>query len=527
MDSKAERASITATPSAAPAPRISPSAGTMYPSAASSSFPRPHRLPLSGRSPHHLSFERRIRLWIAALAIPSLALAGVLVFRDTQSLLFAFIAAVTVALLWAIATSFFFEQMMRPLQTLSNVVAALREDDFSFRARGARRGDSLGDLALEVNALASTLQHQRLAALDAITLVELVMTSMQSPVLAFDAAARLHLLNPAAERVFHLSRQQALGRTAQELNLTSLLALADQGLYNTGSASSADSGEPAGDARWSVRRTTFRLRGIPHSLFVLADVAAALREEERLAWQRLIRVLGHEINNSLTPIKSIAGSLRSRLLPAGLGSRPAQETVGDPSPTSTQPAPQLAHLTSPECDFDRGLAVIEDRADSLNRFLQAYQRLSRLPAPVLSPTPLEPLITRIIQLETRLSVQVSGGPDATLIADADQLEQLLINLIRNAADAALISHCENRMPQIEIGWSTTAHHTIIRILDNGIGMASTANLFVPFYTTKPGGTGVGLVLAQQIATAHRGTLTLRNREGAPGCEAEIRLPLLQ
>ncbi len=504
---------------ASPPPLVSiPLAGQS--SLASSQRPARHRIPLFGSSPRRISFERRIRLWLAALATPLLVVSAIVAFRYTHSFLSAALVVAVLALLWTLAASFLFEQLMRPLQTLSNVVAALREEDFSFRARGARRGDSLGDLALEVNALASTLQQQRSSARDALSLVELVMTSMQSPVVAFDAAARLHLLNPAAERAFHLRREQALGRTAHELRLDSLLALPDHGLYEIPVASPARSDEPSTETRWSVRRTTFRLHGIPHSLFVLADVAVVLREEERLAWQRLIRVLSHEINNSLTPIKSIAGSLRSRLPQP---QRDAGHLLGQLEPVEdTTP-------NSPLRDFGRGLAVIEDRADSLNRFLQAYQRLSRLPAPILSPTPLEPLLTQIIQLETRLRVHLAGGPPTALLADPDQLQQLLINLIRNAADAALTvsqTTSAERTPEVVIEWSGGPRQAAIRILDNGPGLASTANLFVPFYTTKAGGTGIGLVLAQQIATAHRGTVTLRNRSTSPGCEAEVRLPVL-
>lgn len=451
---------------------------------------RPTRLPLSGRSPRHLRFELRLKLWLAALAIPALVPAAILTYRETASLLSALLAAAALALAWAIAASILFERVVRPLQTLSNVVAALREDDFSFRARGARRGDSLGDLALEINALAATLQHQRAAALDALTLVELVMTSMPSPVLAFDGASRLRLCNPAAARAFALHPQRSLGGTAASLHLDTLLHPPRQAVFTTASNT----------ARWSVYTTTFRLRGIPHTLFVLADVDAALRQEESLAWQRLIRVLGHEINNSLTPIKSIAGSLRSRL------------------PTTT--ALPIAGLP----DFDRGLAVIEDRADSLNRFLQAYQRLSRLPPPDLRPVALGPLIARVVPLETRLAVHIAPGPEVTLLADPDQLQQLLINLLRNAADAAL-SHPLNHPPEVLLTWHIAAQHAILGIVDNGPGLTNPANLFVPFYTTKPGGTGIGLILAQQIATAHRGTIRVGNRLDASGCKAEVHLPL--
>jgi two-component system, NtrC family, nitrogen regulation sensor histidine kinase NtrY len=146
-------------------------------------------------------------------------------------------------------------------------------------------------------------------------------------------------------------------------------------------------------------------------LLILSDVSAALREQEREAWRRLIRVLGHEINNSLTPIKSIAATLRSR----------------------TQ-APEMTN--SP--DFDRALKIIESRADSLNRFIQAYRQLAQLPQPAFRRTALRPLLERVTALETRVRVQFEPGPDLLLEIDADQIEQLMINLIRNAVSRANI-----------------------------------------------------------------------------------------
>jgi nitrogen fixation/metabolism regulation signal transduction histidine kinase len=438
------------------------------------------RLPL-GATNRRLSYERRIRLWLVALAAPSIAALGVLTYVYTQSIPSALAATAVTAISLVIASACFFDQLMRPLQTLANVVAALREDDFSFRARGARRGDSLGDLALEINALASTLQTQRAAARDALTLVERVINSMQSPVLAFDAAGALRLLNPAAAEAFHLNRRLTIGRPAEDLALANLLNTSDEDLYATPSS------------RFSIRRTTFRLHGIPHTLFVLADVAAALREEERVAWQRLIRVLSHEINNSLTPIKSIAGSLRTR-------------------------------VHKPE-DLHRGLTVIEDRAASLNRFLQAYQQLTRLPAPALRTISLGTIVSGVIPLETRLAVTLQPGPETLLLADPDQLQQLLINLIRNAVEAALSN--PQTPPEVTAAWSKTPTQAILQIIDTGPGLLNPSNLFVPFYTTKPEGSGIGLVLAQQIASAHKGSITLTNNDLAPGCTAELRLPVKQ
>ncbi len=386
------------------------------------------------------------------------------------------------------------ERIVRPLQTLANVVAALREDDFSFRARGGRRNDAMGDLALEINRLAGTLQGQRASALEAMALVEHVMRSMQSPVLAFDPEGRLKLLNAAAERAFGLRVQAALGHSAAQLKLEQLLNVGDDEVISLGSGQQA--------IRCVVKRTSFRLRGIPHTLLVLSDVSAALREEERVAWERLIRVLGHEINNSLTPIKSIAGSLRGRLA-------------------------ALNGASGDSADFERGLEVIENRSESLNRFLQAYRQLMGLPAPRLASVSLAALVQRVALLERRVAVTVAGTADVVLQVDADHIEQALINLVRNAADAALsLDANDPAVPQVEIEWETVGGDVVIAVRDNGPGLTNASNLFVPFYTTKPGGTGIGLVLAQQIAQAHRGSVQLFNRmDGQIGCRADLRLPI--
>ncbi len=482
------------------------------------------RLPLGPRR-HRLSFERRIRLWCYSLGLPAVLLIALqLRFWHLDSSI-QWILVPGLILCWVFITSVFMEQIVRPLQTLANVVSALRENDYSFRARGGRRNDSMGDLAIEINALAATLQAQRVGAMEAMALVERVMKSMQSPVLAFDPEGRLKLLNAAAEKAFQLGSRTSTSISAApkrpvsapgfsqpgegQPDIARLLQAEDNELISLTQTRQA--------TRWVVKRTSFRLRGIPHALFVLADVSEALREEERLAWERLIRVLGHEINNSLAPIKSIAGSLRSHVA--------LQQIAADDRE-----------------DFARGLEVIEDRAESLNRFLQAYRELMGLPAPRLEPVSLGPLVRRIAQLETRLPVQVVGTIEVTLRADPDQLAQALINLIRNAAEAAIGQDSKsggfapsangswagsNRAAHVSVHWELEDNDALITVLDNGPGLSNASNLFVPFYTTKPGGTGIGLVLAQQIALAHSGSVQLLNRADEQGCKACLRLPLTQ
>lgn len=379
------------------------------------------------------------------------------------------------------------QRVVYPLQTLSNLLAGLREGEASVRARGAETHDALGDVMLEANALAETIRDQRLGALEATALLRKVMEEIDVAVFTFDGASRLRLLNRTAERLLGRPSEQLLGRTASELGLASCL--------DPASPQVVEMAFPGAIGRWEVRRGDFRQGGLPHRLLVLSDISRTLRNEERQAWQRLMRVLGHEINNSLAPIKSIAGSLASLL---------RRETL----------PPDWRE------DAGRGLEVIAGRAEGLTRFTASYARLARLPQPRVAPLDVEPLVRRVAGLETRLPVGVVPGPPLRIDGDADQLEQLLINVLRNAVDAALVTGGGVRM-----GWSASSGHVEIWVDDEGPGLAQTGNLFVPFFTTKPGGSGIGLVLSRQIAEGHGGTITLANRAGAPGCRALLRLPI--
>jgi nitrogen fixation/metabolism regulation signal transduction histidine kinase len=434
-------------------------------------------------------FERRVRFLCFLIAAPAFVLAAILLWRAGASRNTMVTVLGAAALLSLVAAGLLMEQIVRPLQTLANVVAALRESDYSFRARGGRQLDALGELALEINEFADTLQAQRLGELEASALLRCVISSMDAPVLAFDPEHRLRLVNPAAESIFHITAQRALGNSADDLRLANLLDQPDRGIMIL-----LNKGYPV---HWMVRRSSFRQGGIPHTLLVLSDVSIALREQERDAWQRLIRVIGHEINNSLTPIKSIAGSLRS-WIHAEMDQR---------------------------SNLERGLGIIENRAESLNRFIQAYRQLAQLPPPALAPVALHSLIERAAALENRVSVQLQPGPEVVLRLDPDQIEQLLINLLRNGAEAALARFPESPANgEVSITWRIASQVVIVLIQDNGIGLTNPSNLFVPFYTTKPSGSGIGLALARQICEAHGGVLQVGNRLDGQGCNAEVRLP---
>jgi two-component system nitrogen regulation sensor histidine kinase NtrY len=444
--------------------------------------------PPSARGSDTTRHERTIFRLALAAGLPGVAISMILLWRGDYSGKVQWTLGLLVIGTWVITALVLRERVVRPLQTLSNMLAALREGDYSIRARGADREDALGLAFLESNLLGETLRTQRLGAMEATALLRTVMAEIDVAVFAFDEADRVRLVNRAGERLLSQSAERLLARTAEQVGL------ADQ--LEGESPRTMDVTFPGGGGRWEVRRGTFRQDGRPHTLLVLADVSKTLREEELQAWQRLVRVLSHEINNSLAPIKSITGSLLTLM-------------DRDPHPPDT------------DDDLKRGLSIIGGRSEALVRFMSAYARLAKLPAPNRAPLDVGTWVRRVAALETRLRVSVQAGPVTTLVADGDQLDQLLINLVRNAVDASLETN-----GHVSIAWARNQGALSLTVEDEGPGLANAANLFVPFFTTKPQGSGIGLVLSRQIAEAHGGTLSLENRGDRRGCVATLRFSAL-
>jgi nitrogen fixation/metabolism regulation signal transduction histidine kinase len=427
-----------------------------------------------------MMYQRRIVVTALAAFVPSAIAVLLFAWSGGVSQRAQWTATLVVAAGFVILLLILPDVIEYPLRTLSNLVTALREEDYSLRARNVRRDDPVGDILLELNALADVMESRKLEALEAAALLRAVLAEIDVAIFAFDANSRLRLVNRAGERLLGVPRERALGSAATEIGVADLL---EQRMFP---------GAPAG--RWDIRHSVFRERGESLTLVVVADITRALREEEAEAWRRIVRVIGHELNNSLAPIRSISTSIE-------------QLVTRDPLPDDWQ------H------DLMRGMRVISSRTEALTRFTRAYAQLARLPEPRKRPVALGDLVRRVAALETRVPIELAGDPTLIVSADEDQLEQLLINIVRNAAEASL-----DTAGRVHIEWHARRGATELLVFDEGAGLGGTANLFVPFFTTKSGGTGIGLVLSRQIAEAHGGTLTLENRPHTRGAVARLTLP---
>jgi nitrogen fixation/metabolism regulation signal transduction histidine kinase len=430
------------------------------------------------------AFDRRVLLGGWLVALPALAALGIVLVVGKFPIELCCAMIVAVLALSAMLARWQHRRVVYPLYTLTGLLEALREGDYSLRGV---RGGVLGEAIYDVNALADRLQHERLQSEDSARLLGKTLGALDSAVFVFDSDARLRLLNPAAQRLLTGDRHALIGRRADELALDALL--------DAPSAQVIRHVFPGRSGRFEIRHAPLRNEGRNGQLLVINDVGRALREEERQAWQRLLRVLGHEVNNSLASIHSLAGTLATLI-------------VREPLPEDWRE------------DARGGLQVIGNRAEALARFLTGYSRLAALPPPHRREIDLAELVPAVARLEQRLLVQVDAGAPLHVQADPDQLEQALINLLRNAVEASLPTR-----GQVELRWRAEGERALIEVLDSGPGLPGSDNLFVPFFTTKPGGSGIGLALVRQIAEAHEGGVSLSARDGVPGVLAQLWLPL--
>ena len=440
-----------------------------------------------------MKFERLILIRSLASGLVGSLIAMLLLWTSDHSIQTQVLLTVLILLLWIGFAFGLKAKVVYHLRTLSNLLEALREGDYSMRIRGASRDDALGELILEVNALTRSLQEQRFGAVEATALLRKTLAQIDVAMFGFDQENNLCFVNDSGKQILGKDDEEILGHHVESLGLADCLEGA--------TPRTVDLALPMGVRRWELRRTTYREKGLSHQLIFLSDLTRTLHEEERQAWKRLVQIMRHEINNSLTPIQSVSQTLQTRI---------KQGSV-----------PELW-----QGDVQEGLEIIAERSEELGRFIASYSKLTRLPDPVFDKVDVPPWIRQVTSLETRLKVAVVPGPDVTIEADRGQLDQLLINVLTNAVEASLESNPYGN-GEVKVGWRIEDRHLRVWVDDNGPGVDETCDVFVPFFTTKVKGSGIGLVLSRQIAEAHGGYLTLENHPNGNGCRACLWLPMDQ
>ena len=435
------------------------------------------------------AFEYQLTRYSLFASVPLLVLLlWVMIYAELSIYLTLLIALLGVILV-VIVNLKIYQKSAYQFRSLSNLLEAMIQGDYTLRATSGGQEGALQELVVSINSLANRLSSQRTESIESQLLLKTVIQNIDVAIIAIDNESQLIFSNPAAEKLID---------DKSKASMSALLAqIADRKTLVTGESLVAELSLGHTTGKYHIHVDSFRLDGEPQKILFITDVRDILRQEERNAWQSLVRVISHEINNSLAPIASISQTL-SKL------------------------SQQLQIDNDSRSDLISGLGIIEQRARSLTHFIDSYRKLAKLPAPQMVATSLQEMLQKIIGLFEENLILIESSQDRVIAIDPVQMEQVFINLLKNACEAQSQSKSNQ---QIKISWREAASRLAIEILDNGVGLRNQENLFVPFYTTKKQGTGVGLLLCRQIIEAHGGSLILENREDNSGCRVKISLPI--
>ena len=434
-----------------------------------------------------ISFEKQLLTYLLiATLVPAVMLLITLWYFDVSKNLMVLIVLFLFCLIGFCASTLY-QKITYQFRTLSNLLEGMTRGDYSLRGRMSKPDSALGQLVEQINSLSDTLMNQRFSAMESQLLVEKIIQHIDVAIVAINEDQLISLMNPAGEKLLNVKQAQVVGKPLASIGAELLLTVDKQQVLELEFANAK--------GQFQIIADSYREHGHQHQLFFITNVHGLLREHERQAWQNLIRVLSHEINNSLAPISSFASTLKSLAKKQSL-----EQSFAD--------------------NLDTGLHVVSERALSLRQFVDSYRQLSHLPEPHKKMVQLAKVFERILPLFVKQTVKLSLSTDIKVPMDEVQVEQVLINLLKNAEEAM-----EKGKGVITIGAFVQDNHCYIEICDNGCGLSSDKNLFTPFYTTKKQGSGIGLVLCRQIIEAHKGYLSLVNRKETSGVIATIQLPL--
>lgn len=431
-----------------------------------------------------MASELRLYLLVASNAIPATVLLVWLSMTSTFPGPAKAMIAVLVLMWIFVVAGTVRREVLRHIRTLSNLVESTRTQDYSMKGAGARDPGELAELYQEINSLTENLKVGRQSEQELLNILEKVVSEINVAIVVFDARDDIRLVNQLAATLLQSSVDKLAGVNCADTVLAQLPVSDEPKLV--------DFRFPGAEGRWQIRQHYYRHEGRKSRMLFIADLKQVLSDEEIAAWQRLIRVISHEVNNSLTPITSLCQTLAGIL---------AKSDSAD------------------DADVRIGLGVIAERAKGLQDFISVYARLARLPEPHRILFPAAALAKKLERIFAGRALEIVPFPNVSLFGDPVQLEHALINLIKNGLEAN-----PGDAPPVQVSCELSDGQCEFRVADNGAGIGNPDNLFVPFYTTKAEGAGIGLILCRQIAGKHHGHVSLENRVGGPGAVARLVLP---